>query len=380
MHTYSGQDLLPFLQGHQSWSISDDAVRPTRLNARALEQIPTAAMRMMIDTAAGIRLRFRTSASLVNLTATYWSVHIEGLPSRPPAAIDVVVGDAAPTSHTVDAGAQVVLDPFTDRVEYRNEAIATVTLPLPGAGERTVELWLPQAAICDLRELRSDAPLELEPDHRPVWVHHGSSISHCFEAESPTRTWPALVARALDLRLHNLAFGGAAMVDPFVARQIRDMPADLITLKLGINVVNADSMRLRSFIPAIDGFLDTIRDGHPDVPLLLISPIVSPEFENRTGPTGMDEQGRAISLAGPDASPDALTLTRIRGALERIVARRPEDRQLHYIDGLNLFGPAQATQGLLPDGLHPNAEGYAVIAENTIRTLNALNVVPWQRA
>jgi hypothetical protein len=44
---------------------------------------------------------------------------------------------------------------------------------------------------------------------------------------------------------------------------IRDAPADLITLKVGINLVNADSMRERTFRPAVHAFLDTIREGIP---------------------------------------------------------------------------------------------------------------------
>jgi hypothetical protein len=35
-------------------------------------------------------------------------------------------------------------------------------------------------------------------------------------------------------------------VDQFTARVIRDSPADVISVKLGINVVNLDAMRLRA--------------------------------------------------------------------------------------------------------------------------------------
>ncbi|GAA4964943.1 hypothetical protein GCM10023238_35730 [Streptomyces heliomycini] len=80
--------------------------------------------------------------------------------------------------------------------------------------------------------------------------------------------------------LINLGFGGSALVDPFTARAIRDTPADLISLKLGINVVNSDAMRLRAFAPAVHGFLDTIREGHPATPLLLVSPVLCPTHEN----------------------------------------------------------------------------------------------------
>jgi hypothetical protein len=69
---------------------------------------------------------------------------------------------------------------------------------------------------------------------------------------------------------------------------IRDAPADLISVKLGINVVNLDAMRLRAFVPAVNGFLDTIRDGHPDTPLVLISPLFCGIHEDTPGPGAVD--------------------------------------------------------------------------------------------
>jgi hypothetical protein len=42
-------------------------------------------------------------------------------------------------------------------------------------------------------------------------------------------------------------------------------------------------------------------------------------------------------------------------------ARRGGDHNLHLLDGLSLFGTADL--GDLPDGLHPNAVGYARMGE-----------------
>ncbi|GAB2845005.1 hypothetical protein GCM10027176_56010 [Actinoallomurus bryophytorum] len=77
-------------------------------------------------------------------------------------------------------------------------------------------------------------------------MHHGSSISHCCEAEGPLGTWPVVAARLAGADLLNLGLAGNAMVDHFTARTIRDRPADLISLKLGINVVNGDTLRPRT--------------------------------------------------------------------------------------------------------------------------------------
>jgi lysophospholipase L1-like esterase len=153
------------------------------------------------------------------------------------------------------------------------------------------------------------------------------------------------------------------MLDPFVARTIRDEPADLISVKVGINLVNGDTMRERTFGPALHGFLDTIREGHPDTPLLVISPIWCGPVEDHPGPT-IVRDGRCATVEGLDAlRQTCLTLTKIRRTIASIVATRRDlgDEHLHHLDGLELFGPADA--GDLPDDLHPNAAGYVRIGE-----------------
>ena len=177
----------------------------------------------------------------------------------------------------------------TGAVSRHTGALATLRFDdLPGHAKR-VEIWLPHNETTELVALRSDAPLEpVQSDARPVWLHHGSSISHGSNGDSPTAIWPALAARLGGVELVNLGFGGSALLDPFTARVIRDTPADVISLKLGINLVNADLMRLRAFGPAVHGFLDTIRDGHPDTPLLVVSPIHCPIHEDTPGPGAFD--------------------------------------------------------------------------------------------
>ena len=50
------------------------------------------------------------------------------------------------------------------------------------------------------------------------------------------------------------------------------------------------------------------------------------------------------------------------------------DRNIHYFDGLDLFGPEYAD--MLPDGLHPNAQGYKVLAQNFSRKVAETLFVP----
>ena len=189
-------------------------------------------------------------------------------------------------------------------------------------------------------------------------------MSHCMEAATPSNTWPAVAARQSDASLTNLGFGGQCHLDSFVARTIRELDADLISLKLGIHIVNIDSMRERVFVPAVHGFLDTIREKHPETRIVVISPIYCPHAEDYPGPTTPDESGKFKTLRGMEQlRVGTLNLKRIRVLLEEVVNTRTAlgDRNLDYFCGLDLFGEADADD--LPDDLHPNSEGYIRMGE-----------------
>ena len=204
-----------------------------------------------------------------------------------------------------------------------------------------------------------------------MWLHHGSSISHGSDAASPTTTWPALAASLGGVELINLGLGGSALLDPFTARAMRDTPADLISVKVGINLVNTDLMRLRAFGPAVHGFLDTIREGHPTTPLLVVSPILCPIHEDTPGPSAPDfsnlSSGKLRFRAVGDPAERAggkLTLNTIRDELSRIVEQRAaDDPNLHYLDGRELYGAADFAELPLPDQLHPDAATHRRIGE-----------------
>ncbi|MDF5751661.1 GDSL-type esterase/lipase family protein [Spongiactinospora sp. TRM90649] len=330
---------------------------PRRLPEWTEPQITDPYMRLVALRPAGVRLVFATDADAVELDVNVTRFRNAYFPP-PPVAFDLVVDGERVVSAPAERGAlcSVAAGAVVARVEGSPETIRFDGL---GRGWKDLELWLPQASHVELRELRADG--DARPGALPArrWIHYGSSISHCAEAYGPASTWPALVARRAGLDLTCLAFAGSCQLDPFVARTIRDAPADLISLKVGINVLNLDTMKIRTFVPALHGFLDTVREGHPDTPLLVVSPVTCPSAEDRAGPTPQDERG-VYRAVGDDVPGVSLTLRTMRALIEQAVAVR-EDPNLSYLDGTALLGPADA--GALYDGLHPDAEGYLSIGE-----------------
>lgn len=315
---------------------------------------------------SGVRFELLTDAGALEIEARF----IELLPigAEPGGArVDVVVDGELREPVVVRETTLVFFDPETFETEVRPAPPATIRIEPGAAGaERRVEVWLPNAQGFRLVDVRvpDGAILRPAPASGPLWVHYGSSVSQCSEAERPTATWPALVARAAGRSLVNLALGGQCHLDPFAARAIRDRPADVISLELGINIVNGDTMRERTFVPALHGFLDTVREGHPTTPVLISSPFVCPAAEHRPGPTMVGPDGKVFTPDRPvQLATGALTLTRIRELMRAHVElrRKDGDGALHLVDGLTLFGPADVDH--LPDGLHPDTTGYARIAE-----------------
>jgi hypothetical protein len=320
---------------------------------------------------AGVRLAVKTKATVIELEYHRTTTSFRGMPPRPDGIFDVLVDGVMVHQQRSSGGSHSVLDLATGQTDTQENLSGTVSFDGLGPGEKHLEIWLPHQEPIELMALRADASvIAAPPDHRRKWLHHGSSISQGSNAESPTATWPALAAAAADVSLTNLGFSGGMMLDSYVARAIRDMPADLISIKVGINIVGGDMMRRRIFAPAVHGFLDTVRDGHPDTPLLVIGPIQCPIHERTPGPGAPDfADGTVRFRAGGDPADvndgpiGKLSLEVVRDELVRVVAQRSADANLYLMDGLVLYGESDASLNPLPDRLHPDSSTHRLIAE-----------------
>ncbi|WP_249998870.1 GDSL-type esterase/lipase family protein [Actinoplanes sp. M2I2] len=345
---------------------------PHRLPAWARAQCPDPQLLTVEAQPSGVRVVFRTRASVVELVTVPTKLVYRGAPPRPQGVYDLYADGVLAGQQSVTGGTTVTIDLATGATEARPGEPGRARFAGLSGDLKTVEIWLPHNEKTELVELRTDEPVEPAPaPGRPLWLHHGSSISHGSDAASPSTTWPAVAAARGRVELTNLGLGGSALLDPFTARTMRDLPADLISVKIGINVVNADLMRLRAFGPAVHGFLDTLREGHPETPLLVVSPILCPIHEDTPGPGAFDlaalREGRVSFVATGDPAERAagkLTLTVIRDELARIVAQRAKtDPHLSYLDGRELYGEADFATLPLPDQLHPDAATHRMMGE-----------------
>jgi lysophospholipase L1-like esterase len=299
--------------------------QPWRLPAGELSLHP-AALVDRASRAAGVRLVLRSDAD--------W-LQGEVEPCSEPGRLDLCLGSGPGSGINNRIHASIDLQ---DADSFRFE--------LP-SGHKEITLWLPQDAPFRLRRLLLPAgsTLEQPAPPGPRWITYGSSITQAREAASPAQTWPASVARSLNLDLTCLGFSGECHLDPLVARVIRDRPADFVSLSAGINIEGGSSMTLRTFSSSLTGFLSIIRERHQHVPLLVFSPIWSPARETTPNAAGLDLE---------------LIRSEVKAVVERFQALG--DGNMHHHDGLAVFGPELAE--FLPDGLHPDAEGYRRLAGN----------------
>jgi hypothetical protein len=367
------------VRGALDFERTEHGVLPHRLPAWARAQCADGQLAMAESQPSGVRLVFRTSATAVELDTLPTKRAYVGMPARPDGVYDLLVDGRLAGQGSVADGKTLTIDMAAGTATSQPGPVGTLRFTGLSEDVKDVEIWLPHDETTELVALRTNAPIEPAPDRgRKIWLHHGSSISHGSNATSPTATWPALAASLGGVELINLGFGGSALLDPFTARTLRDTPADVISVKLGINLVNTDLMRLRGFGPAVHGFLDTIREGRPTTPLLVVSPIFCAIHEDTPGPSFPDltsGQVRFRAMGDPaERATGKLTLNVIRDELARIVAQRAAgDPNLHYLDGRNLYGETDSVELPLPDALHPDTTTHRRIGERFAKLAFAAN-------
>jgi lysophospholipase L1-like esterase len=174
----------------------------------------------------------------------------------------------------------------------------------------------------------------------PRWLCYGDSIAEGWCVTSPEQAWPAVAARAHGLDVVNLGYAGSSRGEIPSAEELADLDADVISIAHGTNCWTRTPHSTELFAVNLGVFLDIVRQGHPDTPIVAISPITRPDAETTENRLGM-------------------TLTDLRDAFETVVQARIDggDEALTLIEGLPIVAPEKLT-----DDIHPGDEGHAAMA------------------
>ncbi len=186
------------------------------------------------------------------------------------------------------------------------------------------------------------------PTETPVWLAYGDSITAAWSCPTPGGDWVSRASRQLGVEAVNLGFAGSARGEIAVATDIANMAADLVTVAFGTNCWTATPHSTAALRDTTGAFLTELRRGHPDVPVVVVSPIVRPAAENTPNEHGA-------------------TLRDLRGAVESAVEARSRagDTNLTLVPGLDVLPES----GLCADLIHPGADGHAQYAEVLVPTL-----------
>ncbi|MFI7336665.1 SGNH/GDSL hydrolase family protein [Streptomyces sp. NPDC050085] len=227
----------------------------------------------------------------------------------------------------------------------------TARVPLPHRdGVFTVQL--PEGLRPLIHDVRPVGGGTLEPvEPSPRWLVYGDSIVEGWVASRPQFAWPAVVRRTLGVEDVNLGYAGAARGERVSARHLAALDAELLTVAFGTNCWARTPHSAQQLYETTRVFLATVRAGHPDLPLLVVSPVIRPDAEETPNELGA-------------------TLGQLRDAVERAArdAAQAGDRRLRLLPGRPLLGPEH-----LVDGVHPGDRGHLLIARAVAENLTEWN-------
>jgi lysophospholipase L1-like esterase len=211
----------------------------------------------------------------------------------------------------------------------------------PGSdgSDRTV-VTLPEGMRPSVLSVRGVGGTVRPAPPQPRWLCYGDSIAEGWAASNPGRAWPAVAGRRYGLDVVNLGYAGAARGEMVSAEEIAGLPAAVISLSYGTNCWTRIQHSAEQVGAGLDAFVDLVRTGHPDTPIVVASPVIRPDAEGQQNGLGA-------------------TLADLRAVIEARIERRCAlDPRLHLVRGGALL-----TADQLADGVHPGDEGHRVLAE-----------------
>jgi lysophospholipase L1-like esterase len=212
-----------------------------------------------------------------------------------------------------------------------------VRLALGGwPGDERAVGYLPEGMKPTVRSLSGvGGRIEPAPADQPRWIAYGDSVAEGWVASGPALAWPAVAGRKHGLDVANLGYAGAARGEVASAEQIAALDADVISISHGTNCWTRTPHSVDMMRAAVAAFIDVVRQGHPETPIVVVSPVLRPDAETKPNRLGA-------------------SLSDLRAAMEEAAG----ERDVVLVPGRDLIGPDQ-----LADGIHPDDEGHRILAQ-----------------
>jgi lysophospholipase L1-like esterase len=209
-----------------------------------------------------------------------------------------------------------------------------------GTGDDRAVVYIPEGMRPVIKDVTGVGG-EIEPASlQPRWIAYGDSVAEGWLASAPALAWPAITAREHDLDSVNMGYAGAGRGEIVTAEHIAELAAAVISITHGTNCWTRVPFSAGLFREQTTAFLDIVRQGHPETPILVSSPIVRPDAE---------------------AMPNRLgaTLADLRATMEDVVRERIDagDARMRLVPGRHLV-----TEDQLADEIHPNDDGQRALA------------------
>ncbi len=213
---------------------------------------------------------------------------------------------------------------------------------LPGMGEpHHVRVWLPCFTSCLLGHVRADGTYLESVGPRAALLVLGDSIAQGYVALDPGRSWPALLARRLNLDLVNQGVGGQVFQPGTLQGLAAHLKPEAIIVELGENY-RYEPCRASYVERDVRDFLDELSSAFPEVPTWVLTTL--PHLEERY-PTHPKSCFSAVD--------------------DLIRAAAASHSQMRVVEGSTLLDrePERLAE-LLADGSdHPGPTGHEMIAE-----------------
>ena len=286
-----------------------------RLPRQAASSLPDG-VRQQMRFPAGASLRLRSDTSELRL-------RVRCTPEHPAAELDIYVDGRFWGTTPVTAEGEAVC--FTGAPREPKE----------------VAVYLPLRHELQVTEYGTDADAKCEKPESPIrdlpLVLYGSSVAQGIGSARPAMSYASVLGRSMNADLVNLGFGGAGKAEPDVVDLVAQIHACCYLLDLGKSYG-------RQSAAAYTAMMTTLRQTHPDTPIVCITPIFSSrEFYSE-----------------PYVDLSRHTRTVVREATAERLARG--DSLVFLVEGEALLSP-EDSDGLTRDGVHPNDLGHWLIAE-----------------